>query len=157
MSLAHELVLGLHSLTRWLVVAAAALAEGVALHGWWSRRAFGALDRRAVRALVTLIDVQVSLGLTLYLLLSPVARFARADWAAAWANGTLRFFGLLHPALAAAAAVAAHAAWIGARRAGDDTARHRRVALGVAALLVLLACAIPWPGSATPRPLLRLP
>jgi len=153
----HELVLVLHSLTRWLVLAAAGSTACVALHGVWSRRAFGAWDRRAARALVALVDLQISLGLTLYLVLSPVARLARADLQAAWHDVALRFFGLLHPCLALAAAVVAHAAWLAARRAPHAVARHRWLALGAAAVLVLLACAIPWPGSVTPRPLLRSP
>ena len=154
---AHELVLALHSLTRWLVLAGALLVEGVALHGCHRGRAFGDLDRRVARALVVLTDVQVSLGLTLYLLVSPVARLARADWSASWSSPILRFFGLLHPSLAALAAIAAHAAWIGARRAPTAGGKHRRVALSVAAMLMLLALAVPWPSSEVHRPLLRLP
>lgn len=153
----HELVLALHSLTRWLVLAAAASAEILALHGVWSAREHGAWDRRAARALVALMDLQVGLGLTLYSLVSPAARLARADLHAAWDNPVLRLFGLVHPCLALSAALAAHATWIATRRAPNAVARHRCVGLGAAAVLVLLACAIPWPGSATPRPLLRWP
>jgi hypothetical protein len=153
---AHELVLALHSLTRWLVLGAALFAEAVALHGCFTGRALGALDRSVTRTLVALTDLQVSLGLTLYFVVSPVARLARADWSATWPQPTLRFFGVLHPSLAAVAAIAAHAAWIGARRAPTAARHHRRVALGVAAMLVLLALAIPWPGNEPQRPLIRL-
>jgi hypothetical protein len=153
----HEVVLGLHALTRWLVLTAAASTELLALHGLWSTRDFGTWDRRGARALVALIDLQISLGLTLYFLVSPVARLARADLHAAWSHPVLRFFGILHPCLAIGAALAAHAAWIAARRAPATMARHRCLALGAGAVLVLLAFAIPWPGSATPRPLLRWP
>lgn len=154
---AHEIVLALHSLTRWLVLAATAGAFVVGLHGIRSARDFGAWDRRVARIMVASIDLQVSLGLTLYFLVSPVARLARADLRAAWNEPSLRLFGLLHPCLAVAAAVAAHAAWIAARRAPRAAAAHRWLALGAAAALTLLAFAIPWPGSATPRPLLRWP
>ena len=153
----YEVVLALHSLTRWLVLAMACVAEALALHGWWARRAFGVRDRRVARSWVALTDLQISLGLTLYFAASPVARLARADLAAAWTSPVLRFFGVLHPSLAACAAIAAHAAWLGARRAPSSAVSHRRIALGAAAMLALLACAIPWPGGVPPRPLLRLP
>ena len=153
----HELVLALHGLTRWIVLAAAAGAEVLALHGLWAARDFGVWDRRVARALVASIDLQVSLGLTLYLLVSPLARLARANLHAAWHTPALRFFGLVHPCLALAAALAAHAGWIAARRAPNTVARHRCLAMGAAAVLMLLVFAIPWPGSSTPRPPLRWP
>lgn len=152
---AHEIVLVLHSLTRWLVLAAACVAEALALHGHWTRRPFATRDRRALRALVAAIDLQACLGLSLLFLLSPLARLARSDLAAAWQQPPLRFFGLVHPSLAACAAIVAHGVWIAARRKRQN-GNHRRNAIGVGLVLVLLACAIPWPGRGVPRPLFRL-
>ena len=125
------------------------------LSGWQQARAWSAWDQRAARLFVGSVDTQVLLGLTLYFGVSPIAAAARADLAAAWADPTLRFFGVIHPALMLLAFIAAHVAWVAARRAELPTQRHRRLALGALTAAAFLVAAIPWPFLEYGRPHVR--
>jgi hypothetical protein len=155
----HELVLILHSYTRWWVLAAGVLtllgsAWAAAARKAWSRR-----DERLARAFVAGVDLQVLLGLTLYFGLSPLARFARALWSAGGLGALSRafeaaFFGVLHPALMLLGAVILHAGWIATRRA-EPPARRRRLVLSVALALLTMAVAVPWPFLGHDRPWFR--
>jgi hypothetical protein len=160
MSTAYELLLIVHSFTRWAVLAACVLTVARAGSGWASRAPWSAFDERAARALVAIIDLQVLLGLTLYLVLSPLARAARALWSmhglgALWATRQLSFFGLIHPCLALLAAFVAHAAWVAARRADDARLRRLRLGAGAAVALALFLMAVPWPFLGHERPWFR--
>jgi hypothetical protein len=155
-----ELVLILHSFTRWWVLALSMATTLVALAGALNQRAWRAGDQGIARLFVASVDVQLLLGLSLYWGVSPLARAARALWAsegfrALWAERELRFFGVIHPTLALLAACAAHAGWVAARRTQDGLARHRRMALGASLALGLFLAAIPWPSLGHERPWFR--
>ncbi|HEU4577704.1 MAG TPA: hypothetical protein VFS67_05590 [Polyangiaceae bacterium] len=155
MSDLHDLVLIVHSFTRWCVLVACA---GAVLHASGLGRAQH--DPRVGRLLVGLVDLQVLLGMTLYWGLSPLARAARQLWAdrgflALWARPELRFFGLIHPALALSAALAAHAGWVAVQRARTPEQRRRRLAAGAALALLLFSSAVPWPVLGHDRPWFR--
>src|SRR4051812_46272799 len=144
-----ELVLILHSFTRWAVLASSvAMALGGLTGAVWNR-AWGVRDRVIARVFVASVDLQVLLGLSLYLGVSPIARAARALWASAglvalWSEHELRFFGILHPALMLLAACITHASWLAARRTERAGERHRRLGSGAALALAVFLAAIPW-------------
>jgi hypothetical protein len=155
----YDALLVVHSFTRWCVIIAAGFALG---HALWPRRAsgHGELDPRVGRLFVASVDVQVSLGLTLYFALSPLARAARTLWAeqgllALWGDRQLRFFGLIHPCLALLAACVAHAAWVGVRRAETAASSRRWLGAGAALALVVFLAAVPWPFLGHERPWFR--
>lgn len=156
MMILHEILLLIHSFTRWLVLMACALTVLSSVHGWLAARGWAAIDQSTARAFMACVDVQVLLGLTLYFSVSPLARQARVDLAAAWQDPVLQFFGVIHPCLALSASVIAHATWIAARRTSDSAARHRRLALGASLSLAMLLGAVPWPFMDYGRPWLRL-
>jgi hypothetical protein len=148
-------VLWLHSYWRWVVVLAGAIAfvrsgAGWAL-GWpWTPRA-----RATLLAFVGSLDLQLLLGLLLYLFLSPFTLSAFADLGAAMKNPHTRFWAIEHAPVQLLAVVFAHVGSLRVKRAASDRDRHRRAAgfLGIA--LVLIAAAIPWPGLDIARPLFR--
>jgi hypothetical protein len=156
-----ELILILHSATRWAVLALSAAMAFVALAAWLRRSAFDARHGQVARLFVASVDLQVLFGMSLYFGVSPLARAARQLWvsegfSALWADPMLRFFGLIHPALALLGATVVHAGWIAARRTEEGPDRHRRLgSAAVVALLISLA-AIPWPFLGHERPWLRL-
>lgn len=147
----HDLVLGIHSLLRWVVVILAALALGRALWGWWGQRAWEALDERLGLFFTVSLDVQVLLGLLLYLFLSPITTGAFASLGEAMADPALRFWLIEHIGWMIAALILAHVGRALAKRASEARQKHQRTALffGLAILAVLIA--IPWG-----RPLLPL-
>jgi hypothetical protein len=96
------------------------------------------------------------LGMGLYLVGSPLAAMARQDVRAAWSEPSLRFFGLLHPALMVLAVASTHVTWVWARRAARDEERFWRLVRGVVATALLISLAMPWPFLAYGRPLVRV-
>ncbi len=139
------LTLTLHSLMRWAVVLLGIYATGRGKLGWFFRKPWTGADDTAGRLFVIAFDVQVLLGLLLYLVLSPITTGAFRHLAAAMQNGVVRFWVAEHITIMIAALALAHVGRVRLRRASTDRARHFTAALffGLATLLVLLGT--PWP------------
>lgn len=63
----QDIVLPLHAINRWLVVAVGLIAALKFVVGWRQRQAFGPADRGLMSAFSGLLDLQVLLGLILLL------------------------------------------------------------------------------------------
>jgi hypothetical protein len=150
-------VLFAHSWVRWLVLLALCAALAGAIAAWRAKRPFAARDEVRVRALVGAVDVQVLLGLLLYLFLSPISWAGFRDPGAALWQATLRFFTIEHPFAMIVALGVLHAGNVRGKRHGEDPRRHRTVLIATALALALIAGSIPWPGLPYARPLLRAP
>ncbi len=150
----YDFVLLLHSYVRWLVVIAALAAVVKAFTGWSGKRAWGKLDDRLGFAFTLALDIQVLIGIVLYLI-SPDVHKAFADLAAALADPELRFFALIHWVLVLAAVALAHIGRARARKAEGERRKFRTAALFYSLSILILAVAIPWPFDFG-RPLLRL-
>jgi hypothetical protein len=156
----RELLLILHSITRWAVLALSASTALVAFAALIRQTPWSARHASLARFFVAGVDVQVLIGMSLYFGVSPLARAARHMWAsegfwALWAQRELRYFGLIHPALALLAAIVAHAGWIAARRTDQASERHRHLASAAVVAHAVFLAAIPWPFFGHERPWLR--
>jgi hypothetical protein len=148
----YTLVLALHSWLRWFAL----IAGVVAIYSVLSDRdSSGPADGWGLAFMIAL-DIQLLLGVLLYVALSPFTAEAMKDFGAAMRNPGLRFFAVEHVTLMLAAVVLAHAGRVLARKAKTADARRMRLLMcyGLAMLLMLLA--IPWPGMASGRPLFRI-
>jgi hypothetical protein len=151
----YELVLVVHSAVRWAVVVLLVALTARSFAAWRARRDWTGRDERLHVAVVAAVDLQLTLGLLLYLVLSPLPRALFADFALGMKQPPLRFFGLEHGVTMLLAIALIHGARARSKRAATGPLRHRRVwTAGVVALL-LVALAIPWPGTRHGRPLLR--
>ena len=145
-------ILAVHSWVRWLVLISGLLAVLRAFRA--ARSAWTAADDRAGFWFVMLLDLQVLIGLLLYVWLSPITHEAFRGMGAAMKSSSLRFWAVEHVFGMVVALAFAHVGRVRIRKA--DPARRRKVAaifFGLA-LLALLA-SIPWPGTPNGRPLLR--
>jgi hypothetical protein len=88
----YSVVLFLHSWVRWLVVIAAVAAVGRAFYGWLGKKGWTQLDDQLGLLFSTSLDVQMLLGLILYIFLSPITTAAFKNFGAAMSNPILRFF-----------------------------------------------------------------
>lgn len=152
----YALTLFVHSWLRWLVVGAAvyaALRAGLALA---KGRAFEERDEKLNRLLVGLVDLQFTLGLTLYLFLSPLVQGAFADMKAAMRSAPLRFFAVEHITAMVIAVTLAHIGRARLRRASEDRKRQRNALLSSAGFLLLVLIGMPWPFLKQGRPLFRV-
>lgn len=137
-------VLAIHSLLRWLVLAAglAAVVRG------------GAKNGSAGRWFTILLDVQMLLGLLLYFALSPITRVALQDFGGAMKNPQLRFFAVEHLLGMVIALVLAHIGTAKIRKAAEGR-RPRLAMIFYGLALVAILASIPWPGMPAGRPLFR--
>jgi hypothetical protein len=150
----YSFVLLLHSWIRWSALIAAVGAIGAN---------FGARDSLSVAkaerwglALMISLDLQLLLGLLLYVGLSPFTTQAFHDFGAAMANNNLRFWAVEHPTLMVGAVIAGHIGRIVGRKARTPEAKRSKHLLWFTIALILMLVATPWPGMANGRPLFRL-
>ncbi len=140
----YYIVLVLHNLLRWVVLALAAVALARAYRGWLGGREWSQADRRAGLWFTIALDVQLVLGLGL-LFLSPLVRAALPDLGAAMAGSEeIRFLVMEHVPVMIAALVVVHGTAAMARRANPAPAAHRRAALGYTLALIMILLAVPW-------------
>jgi mono/diheme cytochrome c family protein len=151
----YALTLFVHSWLRWIVVCAAAFALARASRSLVGARAWTSVDEKLSRVLLGLIDLQFSLGLLLYVFLSPMVQGAFADLKAAMRSAPLRFFAIEHITAMVIAVALAHIGRARLRRASDDRKRHQSALLGSAGFLLMVLVGMPWPFLKHGRPLFR--
>ncbi len=147
-------VLGLHSVTRWLIVAALAWALYRGVRGWRRADDVSDRDRRHVHWCIGLTNVQLLLGGALYLFFSPWLAAVRLDPAGSMKNEIVRFFGIEHPLTMFVALVVLHVTAARFDRADDGRVAWRRLTVGFGIATVLILASIPWPFWWFGRPLL---
>ena len=130
------IVLFAHSVVRWAVLACAAWAAFAALGGLRGRRAFTRKARVPGVALAAVADVQLLLGLSLWLWLSPHA---------VTSGGRSHYWTFVHPLAGIAVVALVHVGSVKARRTLDDAGRWRTSFQFSLAALIVAVLAVPWP------------
>ncbi len=150
----YSVVLLLHSWLRWVVLALAVmvLARTAAGRGG---KAWTPADDRGLRLFVIALDVQVLLGLILYVGVSPITAIAFQNLGAAMRDASLRFFVVEHAVGMIVAVALAHIGNVKVRKATTAGAKHRLALTFVALSLVAIVLSIPWPGMPGGRVLFR--
>jgi hypothetical protein len=151
----YPLMLVVHSLLRWVVLAAGLVAFGRALAGMRGRRAWTAGDDRAGQLFVGTLDLQFLIGIALYLVFSPITRAAFQDFGGAMGSPILRFWAVEHLFGMVIAVVLAHVGRVRVRKTTDPVRRHKLTAIFFGLALVAIFATIPWPGMPAGRPLFR--
>jgi hypothetical protein len=125
-----DVLVSIHSLLRWVVLAAALVALVVAALAWLGSATTDRQGRLATLIFVVSIDVQVIVGILIYLL----GNF----WL--YPNTQIR---IEHPVMMLLALAVSHLAAARARRSsGLPAARLRTISIAVSLLLILVG--IPW-------------
>jgi hypothetical protein len=150
----YSAVLVIHSWVRWIVIAAGLYAAARGLLGASRNVAWTPADDRAGFWFVTSLDLQLTIGLVLYLFLSPYAAAALHDLGGTMKDPVLRFWAVEHAFGMLIGVALAHVGRVRGRRT-DSLRRHRVTAIFYGLALVAILVSIPWPGSAHARPLLR--
>ncbi|HEX6241299.1 MAG TPA: hypothetical protein VFZ61_10415, partial [Polyangiales bacterium] len=141
----YPVVLFIHSWLRWLLLVAALYAALRALWAVLRKRPWQTPDALAQRVLVELANLQFTLGLLLYVWLSPIVRSAFANFGLAMRSAPLRFFAVEHITAMVLAVGVLHIGKARARKAPSDAKRQRAALLGSAGFLLLAMVGIPWP------------
>lgn len=138
------LVLGLHNLIRWVVIAAGVWATLRFWRGWLGRRTWGSGESTAARLFVIVLDVQLLVGIVLYAFFSPLTRGAFKDMGAAMRDAPVRYFVVEHVAVMLIAIVAAHVASARLKRAASDAAKFQIAAMWFGIALAAVLGFVPW-------------
>lgn len=150
----YTTVLTLHSWIRWIALVAGVGVTLAALRGKVQGESSIA-DRWAMVAMMAL-DIQMLIGLILYLGLSPNMQEILNHFGESMRRADTRFWAVEHITAMFAAVALSHVGRVLARKAKNPAAKRTRllVTFGLATLLMLVG--MPWPGRPGGRPLFRL-
>jgi len=150
----YTFVLLLHSWLRWAALVAGVGATMAAFTDRAQTAGLGRSDRWGL-ALMAALDLQMLLGLLLYLVLSPTMEAIRQNFGAAMQDRVARFWAVEHISMMLMAVILVHVGRVLARKAKTPEARRTRllVCFGIATLAMIAAT--PWPGMSNGRPLFR--
>ncbi len=146
----YSIVLNLHSWIRWAALVAGFGATFAAL-----RNQENAAERWGLFLMMAL-DIQLLLGVLLYLVVSPNMAEIRAHFGEAMQNPALRFWAVEHVTTMLAAVVVAHIGRVLARKAATPASRRTRQLVCFGLATVLMLAGMPWPGRPGGRPLFRI-
>lgn len=150
----YTTVLTLHSWIRWIALVAGVGVTLAAVRGKVQGESSIA-DRWAMVAMMAL-DIQMLIGLILYLGLSPNMQEILNHFGESMRRADTRFWAVEHITAMIAAVALSHVGRVLARKAKDPAAKRTRllITFGLATLLMLVG--MPWPGRPGGRPLFRL-
>lgn len=140
----YPIVLGLHNITRWIVLIVGIVAVVRAFMGWFGKKPWGDLDNKLGLYFTISMDVQLLLGLLLYVVLSPITTAAFSDFGAAMADPTVRFWLVEHIFMMIVAVILAHVGRTLSKKAATDVSKHQRAAIFFTLAIVAVLAAIPW-------------
>ena len=152
----YTTVLTLHSWLRWiaLVAGVAATLATLARPSDRSGSGTGRADGWGLALMISL-DVQMLLGLLLYLVVSPNMAEIRANFGAAMKDPALRFWAVEHLTMMMGAVILVHVGRVLVRKATTPESKRWRLAASVGFATLLMLLGMPWQGLPNGRPLFR--
>ena len=151
----YSSALWLHSLLRWAVLFTGVVAWCRAIGGNTAKRPWTPKDDLWGLLLTISVDMQMLIGLILYLFLSPITKIGVRNLAAAMQIDTVRFFTVEHFAGMIIGIALVHVGRVRIRKATDASRKHRLAMMFFGVALVVMIISIPWPGMPVARPLFR--
>lgn len=145
MATVYAMVLTIHSLVRWVVVIAGIIAVIMAYAGWFGNRRWTSSTVRLNMLFTTFLDLNVLLGIFLYIILSPITRGAFQNMGDAMRDSNVRFFTVEHLLIMLVAVVVAHIGSSRAKKAADDKGKFKQAAIFFTIAMILIFLGIPWP------------
>ena len=149
-------LLYVHSYLRWVALALVAALLIRSLVGVFASRPWPAKGGILGRAALSALDLQFLVGLVLYIFASPVVRVAFSDFGQAMQDTQTRFWAVEHIVAMTVALVVIHMGWARALKTPPDRRKHLLVLIFLTLGLLVIAYAIPWPGTSAGRPLFRI-
>ncbi len=147
----YTLALVLHSWLRWIAIAA-----GIGATAATTGRSQGAAGGRAGLLFMIVMDLQMLIGLLMYVFISPTTAAIFQDFGAAMRDPVARFWAVEHGTMMLIAVVLAHAGRVLARRAKSEGAARTRLLICFGLSTLLMIAGTPWPGTRAGRPLFRV-
>ncbi len=150
----YTTILLLHSWLRWLALIAGVAATLAALRDNTPPPAQSRADRWGLILMIAL-DIQLLLGLVMYLAVSPTMASIRGNFGAAMKDPAARFWAVEHITMMLGAVVITHVGRVLARKSADANTKKMKLFVCFAIATAMMFLAIPWPGMRAGRPLFR--
>ena len=146
----YSITLFLHNLLRWIALILVIATVVSAILALIRKREWNETDRKLGLFSTIALDVQILLGLLLYVVLSPFTKGIFQDFRAAMSVADQRFFAIEHVFYMILAIVFAHLGNALSKKVEASDAKFKRVMIFFGIALIALLLGIPWS-----RPLLR--
>ncbi|RFS22709.1 hypothetical protein DVR12_13020 [Chitinophaga silvatica] len=151
----YPILLAIHSLIRWLVVISLFVAIVNAFIGWFKNRQFRNKDLAIQRIAVEVAQLQMLIGIILYVI-SPVVRYFLTHFKEAIKLREIRFFGLEHITMMLTAVILITVGSSVSKKKTNDLEKFKTVAIWYTIAFLIIFSSIPWQFSPlTSRPYFR--
>lgn len=140
----YTFVLATHNIMRWLVLVVGLIAIVMAFVGWFGKKEWRNADDKVGLAYTILMDVNLLLGLLLYIFLSPITKAAFADFGTAMGVSELRFFAVEHILGMVVAVILAHVGRALSKKATESAKKYRAAAIWYTISILVILAMIPW-------------
>jgi hypothetical protein len=138
-------ILYFHSILRCFILLFMLMVIVQSLAGMLGKLEFKKINKTGALVMMIMCDVQLLLGLAVYMMNGWQGTMARPG---AMADKYSRFFGLEHPLMMVIAIVLVHLAYAVAKRNMDADRKFKRMFWFTLIALFLILSRIPWPGEA---------
>lgn len=151
----HQLLLALHSINRWLVIASLLYTIFLSLKGLRNNSMFAKSDNLFRHLTATFAHIQLLIGVYLYTI-SPIVKFTSGIPSVNTILDEHIFFKYIHIILMIVAVLIITIGSAKTKRIASDRLKFKTMLMWYALALVMILIAIPWPFSPLAnRPLLR--
>ncbi|MCO5946636.1 hypothetical protein [Mucilaginibacter flavidus] len=139
----YQILLPLHSVTRWLVLLSLLFAIYRGYRGWLGNKPYTTVDNAARLFAVNIAHIQLVIGLWLYFI-SPIVNYFLHNFKEAVHERQIRFFGMEHITMMAIAIVFITIGSAKAKRKPTDKDKFKTMAIWFSISLLLIFTSIPW-------------
>jgi hypothetical protein len=139
----YNILLPLHSLFRWLVVASLLYAIYRAYKGLFTNKLFSPFDNAVRHNTATIAHIQLVIGVWLYLI-SPIIHYFLHNYKEAVHQREIRFFGMEHNIMMLAAIIIISIGSGSARRKTTDRDKFKTMAIWFSIAFIIILVAVPW-------------
>ena len=136
-------VLYFHSILRYFILLFLVLVVVQSLTGMLSKRPFKKNDKTTALVLMILCDLQLVMGLILYMVNGWAGRMGEPG---AMKDHVTRFYGMEHPLMMTIALVLIHIGYSKAKKNLPDEKKFKAIFWCTIVALFLIMARIPWPG-----------
>ena len=138
---AYEIFLTAHSYLRWVVLILAAVTVLKYLIGSVGKKSFTSSDNKISLFYSIAMDIQLIVGLVLYLFLSPITNSFHIDMKDTFS----RFWGMEHIVMMILAVAFVHIGRVMVKKAKTNSSKFNRGIIYFLLSIIIMLAAIPWP------------
>lgn len=139
----YTLVLSLHSLVRWLVLASLLYTLYRSYKGWFYKKQFSNIDDALRHWTATTTHIQLVLGLVLYYI-SPIVEYFFTHFENAVHQREIRFFGMEHSLMMLIAIITISIGSFRAKRKISAQEKFKTMAIWFTIGFLIILSSIPW-------------